>query len=276
MYSKHLVNVKYIKENLKIKGLCFKKCHSNALYELDQDHFLGLEATKKCVEDLVFKFKPEDTVLDIGSGFGGVGRYIAEKTGAHVTGIEMQKDRCDFAVRATKNLGLNHKVSFVNDDFVTTDLRNGSFSKVIAFLSILHIIDKKATINKVSNVLKTDGMIYFEDFYKMKTTFSKEENLKLRNIISCPNLLTRDEYFNELKMNNIEIQSVDDLTENWKHCAASRFDEYNENFELLRTQVGKVKSFKALEFAKGVLDLFDSGIIYGFRIIGKKTGYAVG
>ena len=43
------------------------------------------------------RIKENDTVLDIGSGFGGLSCAIAEKTGAKVDGITLSKVQLNFS-----------------------------------------------------------------------------------------------------------------------------------------------------------------------------------
>ena len=268
MYSKHLIDVEYIKLNLKQQGLKLGKCQPYKLYNLDQDHFLGINGTKKCIQKM--RINSNDIVLDIGSGFGGVSRFIANKTGAKVVGVEIQKDRCAFAVNVTKKSGLDDKVSFICEDFVSTNLDENGYTKIVAILSILHFLDKQQALRKAAHVLKKNGLIYIEDYYKSKSSFTRQENEKLLKIISCPNLFLKKDYLSELEKQGIKILSVDDLTKTWKTQASLRFDDMRMNIKPYRVKYGEAKALKAFEFALGVSELLDSGIIHGFRIIGKK------
>ena len=62
------------------------------LGHLDQYHYGGIEANDHVIQLLGI----DETVhcLDVGSGIGGPGRYIASKTGCRVTGVELQADIC--------------------------------------------------------------------------------------------------------------------------------------------------------------------------------------
>ena len=60
------------------------------LTPFDQFHYHGTKAVEEAIAAL--GLKPGMRVLDIGAGLGGPARYIAEKTGAHVTALELQED----------------------------------------------------------------------------------------------------------------------------------------------------------------------------------------
>ncbi|MEA4851499.1 MAG: methyltransferase domain-containing protein [Paludibacter sp.] len=268
MYSKHLVNVSYLQTMCKKRGLEVLKIENPTdLFDFDQDHFKGKDATQKCIDML--SIDNDDIVLDIGSGFGGPARYISYKTGAKVTGVEIQKDRFDFSVQLTNSVNMNQTVDFILGDFNEIHLRANYFSKCIAFLSILHIIDKKKTIQKIGKALRQDGMIYFEDYY-LPHFISENENAKLLNVISCPNLLLKDEYISELENNNIQIERIDDMTPEWMLLAQERAQLAWEHFEENKNIWGIEKTMNAMEFAKGVSNLFEENIIKGFRVIGRK------
>lgn len=62
---------------------------------LDQYHYLGLDANDDIVRFL--GCAPGGTFLDVGSGIGGPGRYIAWKTGCGIHGIDIQRDLVESA-----------------------------------------------------------------------------------------------------------------------------------------------------------------------------------
>ena len=55
------------------------------LTPFDQYHYFGTDAVDEALE--VLQLQPGSRVLDVGSGIGGPARYIAVKTGAHVTAL---------------------------------------------------------------------------------------------------------------------------------------------------------------------------------------------
>ncbi len=74
------------------------------LTPFDQYHYFGTAAVDEAIEAL--HLGPGSRVLDIGAGLGGPARYIAEKTGAHVTALELQQDLHEVAAELTARCGL--------------------------------------------------------------------------------------------------------------------------------------------------------------------------
>gem|GEM_PF-4336209 len=74
------------------------------LTPFDNYHYFGTEAVDEAIRTL--GLKPGMRVLDIGSGIGGPARYIAERSGAHVTALELQPDLDNLAADFTRRCGL--------------------------------------------------------------------------------------------------------------------------------------------------------------------------
>ena len=77
---------------------------------LDQYHIGGLTAVDRTITPM--QLTAVDRVLDIGSGFGGPARRIAELTGAAVHGIDITSGYVDTATTLTRRCGLEHRVTF--------------------------------------------------------------------------------------------------------------------------------------------------------------------
>ncbi len=75
-------------------------------------------------------------VLDIGCGWGGLDFYIAELTGAHVTGISLSEEQLKIARRRAVNRNLTDKTEFLLQNYRDT---TGSFDRIVSVEVLEHI-----------------------------------------------------------------------------------------------------------------------------------------
>ena len=83
---------------------------SEQLNFLDQYHIGGMAAVDRTVAPM--HLTSSDRLLDVGSGFGGPARRIAELTGAFVHGIDIAGGYVDTATNLTVRCGLQRRVAF--------------------------------------------------------------------------------------------------------------------------------------------------------------------
>jgi cyclopropane-fatty-acyl-phospholipid synthase len=78
-------------------------------------------------EDL--ELKPEDHLVEIGTGWGGMAIYAAEHYHCRVTTTTISKEQFDYAVQAVEKRGLQDRITVLFDDY--RDLE-GQFDKLVS------------------------------------------------------------------------------------------------------------------------------------------------
>ena len=91
----------------------------------DHFHGRGIEATVDIAR--LMRAGPADHLLDIGSGIGGPARYLADRFGCRVTGIDLTPEFCEVARHLTRRLGLEERVSFELGNALTMPFVAASF-----------------------------------------------------------------------------------------------------------------------------------------------------
>jgi len=97
-------------------------------------------------------------VLDVGCGFGGTSRYLADKLGpkAEVTGITLSPNQVKRGTELAKERGLSN-TNFMVMNALEMEFPDNSFDIVWACESGEHMPDKEAYINEMMRVLKPGG-----------------------------------------------------------------------------------------------------------------------
>lgn len=97
--------------------------------------------------------KPGMRVLDIGCGWGGLARYMAEQYGVHVTGVTISKEQLAFAQEYCRGAS----VSFLFSDY---RLLSGQYDRIVSVGMLEHVGSKnyRPYMQAVSRLLKPSGL----------------------------------------------------------------------------------------------------------------------
>ena len=80
--------------------------------------------------------EPGHRVLDIGSGWGGLALYLAERCGAQVTGITLSEPQLEYARRRAIADGVTARVDFLGLDYRAIQ---GSFDRIVSVGMFEHV-----------------------------------------------------------------------------------------------------------------------------------------
>jgi SAM-dependent methyltransferase len=128
----------------------FDPAVDGALDNLDQFHLGGAEAVDLLIATLTLA--PGDTVLDVGSGFGGPARQIARRTGATVVGVDLAAGYVQAARDLTARAGLSDQVGFEVTDIATFHPRT-PFSAAVTMHVQMSVAEKSGWFSQIGRRL---------------------------------------------------------------------------------------------------------------------------
>jgi len=101
--------------------------------------------------------RPGLSVLDIGSGWGGLGLYLAEVTGARVRGVTLSEEQLATATNRAAEKGLDPRVQFRLEDY--RDVQ-GQFDRIISVGMFEHVgvSHYDQYFRKLRDLLKDNGV----------------------------------------------------------------------------------------------------------------------
>jgi cyclopropane fatty-acyl-phospholipid synthase-like methyltransferase len=132
----------------------------------------------------LLELEPGMKVLDAGCGQGVVACYLAEKTGAHITGITITPYEVASATKRAQKLGVSDLTTFMLADYADPPFEPASFDRIYTTETLCHAPDVFQVIEKLFSLLKPGGMVVFaeyvmdhtkfDDFMRKYTEFVKE------------------------------------------------------------------------------------------------------
>ncbi len=134
-----------------------KRQYSCAYFKNEND---SLETAQNNKIDHIIKklnLKPNQKVLDIGSGWGSLAIEIAKKTQCTVTGITLSENQYNYSIKKAKESNLENQVNFKLIDYRQL---NEKFDKIVSVGMFEHVGRKfyKTFFNQVSKLLNDDGL----------------------------------------------------------------------------------------------------------------------
>ena len=117
------------------------------------------EAQKNKMHHIIKKLniKPNQKILDIGSGWGTLALEIAKETNASVTGITLSENQFEYSKNKAKEMNLSNQVEFKLIDYRQL---NEKFDKIVSVGMFEHVGRKfyKTYFNTVSKLLNEKGI----------------------------------------------------------------------------------------------------------------------
>ena len=238
------------------------------LTKFDQLHYHGTDAIDIFIEKLEINEKTK--ILDVGSGIGGPARYIANKTGAEITAIELQSDQNNLAKDLTKKCGLSNKVNHICGDILDYDFKNQTFDAVVSWLTLYHIANHEILLKKLFDLLNPNGFFYTEDITS-RINLSDADRKEIKKEIYGIHLPYFDNYISNLEQNGFKLIFSEDMSSSWTDFTKERIKKYNSEKERNIRVHGKEVYESLNSFYNFVGQYFSNGKLGGIRVIAKKN-----
>ena len=238
------------------------------LNQFDQLHYHGTLSVQEAIETI--NIQENDNVLEVGAGWGGPSRFIAYKTRAHVSALELQKDYSEVGKELTLRTGLESFVTHINQDFLNFSERNNCFNKIVSWLALYHIPDRKKYTQKLFNLLYQNGMLFIEDL-TFGSGFESSHKEILEKKLFANSLEKYSDYLEICAKAGFEIVEHKDMSSDWENYTKERLKVLQTNRNN-HEKIHGVEGYSTIEdFYKTVADGFAENIIGGIRLICKKN-----
>jgi len=134
-----------------------KRQYSCAYFKDENDSLE--EAQNNKIDHIIKKLnlKPNQRILDIGSGWGSLAIEIAKKTQCEVVGITLSENQLEYSNKKAKDMNLENQVEFRLIDYRQMDEK---FDRIVSVGMFEHVGRKfyKKYFKQLSNLLNDDGV----------------------------------------------------------------------------------------------------------------------
>lgn len=107
------------------------------------------------------KLAPNDSLLEIGTGWGGLACYAARTRGCHVTTTTISREQHDYVVAQVRRAGLEDRVTVLMQDYRDLD---GEFDKLVS-VEMIEAVGWRHIgrfFKKCSELLRPDGLMLLQ------------------------------------------------------------------------------------------------------------------
>jgi cyclopropane-fatty-acyl-phospholipid synthase len=140
--------------------------YSCAYFRTDNDSLEVAQHNKKAHIAAKLLLKPGQKVLDIGSGWGGMGLYLAQRANVDVTGVTLSVEQQKLSQERAKAAGLANKVSFHLRDYREEP---GKYDRIVSVGMFEHVgvAHYREFFAKVGDLLHDDGVMLLHSIGRM-------------------------------------------------------------------------------------------------------------
>lgn len=123
-------------------------------------------ASRRTVErmaELAGPWTPNTRVIDLGAGYGGSMRYLAERFGSRCVALNLSDVENDRNHRMNREAGLDERIDVVEGDFAKLDFPDASFDRAWSQEAFLHSGEREKVLGETARVLRPGGRLVFTD-----------------------------------------------------------------------------------------------------------------
>ena len=179
--------------------------------------------------------KPGQKVLDIGSGWGSLGLYLAEQEDVEVTGLTLSNEQLCVAKQQAVQRGLDKQVQFRLEDYRN---HQGEYDAVVSVGMFEHVGLRNfdGYFNKVGNLLSKDGIAMVHTIGHMDRPAATNPWIR-RHIFPGGYIPAISEISTAIERSPLVFADI----EVWRQHYALTLKEWNRRFQAVRSEFARDK-----------------------------------
>ena len=138
-------------------GFDMENLDPDVLAGADEFHIGGREGTVHVASAI--NLADGDALLDVGCGIGGAARYLAQTTGASVTGVDLTPEFIEAAIKLSDLVGMGGQINFKVGSATELPFMDNMFDAVTMLHVGMNIEDKNQLMRELARVCRSQGTV---------------------------------------------------------------------------------------------------------------------
>ena len=179
--------------------------------------------------------KPGQKVLDIGSGWGSLGLYLADKEDVQVTGLTLSNEQLAVANKEAVRRGLDNQVQFRLEDYRN---HHGKYDAVVSVGMFEHVGLRNfdGYFNKVAELLSRDGIAMIHTIGHTDRPAATNPWIR-RHIFPGGYFPSISDITTSIERSPLVVADI----EVWRQHYALTLKEWNRRFQTVRSEFAREK-----------------------------------
>lgn len=213
------------------------------------------------------RLRPGERFLDVGSGWGGLITYAAERFGVHAVGCTLSPHQRDFAAERLRRLGLETRVSVRRTDY--RDL-NGTFDKIASVGMFEHVGRARLTkyFRQIRSLLKRGGLFLNRGIVRPERNGDGPETLFIQTrVFPGGELVHLSDVVRAAGRAGLNVIRMDDFRQDYALTCKAWVMRLRENAEACRKLAGEPAYRTWLLYLAGSAVGFEDGTIDAAQVL---------
>ncbi|MGC9436001.1 MAG: SAM-dependent methyltransferase [Methanomicrobiales archaeon] len=211
-------------------------------------------------------------VLDLGSGYGGLCRYLARRYGCRVTGLNISERQNRRAIQKNRSEGLDHLIDIQQGTFQDPPFGDGEFDAIVSQDALVHSPSKPRVIREACRILSPGGRLAFFDILLGDENIPEKEQQEIYRRIRLTDMATFLYYHTLLQKAGFRILTIQNRTPDLTTHYARVRDVLLDKYTVLTSRIPGDTIKNAIDGMEMWVDKSRSGkVCWGFFAAEKAT-----